>query len=302
MTTPTPKPTETESSYFRSISRSEFRNSVQFRTRTVEYKFVTRTALELKEDVEDQDATVESGHQWLEGMIEEVMRQIWKKDSIHPNDLVAMTIYGGDLQYPVSLPMYPYQSPKHQRARIFEEVSRIQQSKRDWLMGCSLEIMFTIVSSIKAEGRRMTTSHIMTELLFAEALERRIITHARPLTSELNLTNDIDAIIRRYESLHQLQFIMPSETDDDWIVYLNQWCLLNPYINVLVLHLPYGVNHPHEVRWKSASTTIHHNLVLWHHEAQGRIYEVCFPNLLYGKRNIICLKCGVVYGDRGKHN
>lgn len=284
--------------YFSKVDRSVFKESLQFRTRLIEYKFVSRSIAELED--EEYPTDQESGRHWLEALVEEVMHQVWKKDNIKPNDRVAMTFYGGDLTYPVSLPMFPYQSPKHQRARIMEEISKIQQSKRDWLLGASLEINVSIVSSLKAEGRPMSKNNRMTESQFATALERGIVIEARPTTSDLNLTFDTKTIVTSYARLHQLPSILPDH-EDDWMIYLSQWCTLHPHVNVLVLHQPKGESTPHEIKWKSSSSSQDHALVLWYHEGRGRLYEVRSHELLYGRHNPICLKCGLVFRSNNAH-
>lgn len=261
--------------YFKKIKRTMYKRSVQFRTRMIEYKFVSKSALERNEEMVDQHDP-ETGRQWIESLIEEVMAVIWKRDNIHPSDRVAMSLYGGDLNYPVTLPLYPYHSASRQRARLMEEVSKIQQSKREWLLGTSLEINVIIVEDLRANGRRMKNNK-MTTTLFDNALARGLIAQACSQQSDLNLTSDVRAMVTRYANLNGLDAALPQE-EDDWMTYLNQWCSLHPEVNVMVLHLPGGMNTPHSIKWKSCTSSLHHSLVLWNDEVKDDCMKYAFLN------------------------
>ena len=147
------------------IQRSVFRQSDVFRTRVVTYRMTLRATSEEEEEQNDEDDRMAHGIDRLHAVLTEIMERVNEMDSVAPDDLVGFTIDGGDLVYPVSLPIRKYHSPNHQWMMLMNAIESIQQSRREWLLGCSLNMTLTIVRALQGRGPK---PNFMTEEMGCE--------------------------------------------------------------------------------------------------------------------------------------
>ncbi|KAK3745079.1 hypothetical protein QZH41_002614 [Actinostola sp. cb2023] len=87
------------------------------------------------------------------GGLHEAMAEIGRREKMTPNDQLSIDISGGDLNQFVTIPFRPYHSSERQTSAMMEAIGRVQQSKKEWLLGRRLDLMVTVVRGHGAHGR-----------------------------------------------------------------------------------------------------------------------------------------------------
>ena len=244
------------SSLLQDIKRSQSRQNDRMRTKMVDYKIKTRKAQE--REILDTDAET----QWVENVFGEVLDHIMTREGVTPSDYVGMTLDGGDLNYPLNLPIVPYHNKEHQKKLLMDKIITIQQSKRDWLMGRALEITVTTVNDVKARGRA-PTSMIMTRQRLQDLMETHKVVSMYEGAEATDPTTDVLRIIARREQRRRLTLVSEAEIANQlnrtiswtWEEVLTQWCTLHPTQSILVLSQKQVEVTRHELIWKSTYTT-----------------------------------------------
>jgi hypothetical protein len=125
------------------VKRVPYRHSDMMRTRVVDYTIKTK---------KDEDRKDEKDEMWgmerIPTILSQVMDRIVSGESLADGDHISMTIYGGDLDYPIDLPIRSYYSSAQHSRLLMNAIESVQQSKREWMMGCSLEIKVTVVKEL----------------------------------------------------------------------------------------------------------------------------------------------------------
>ena len=278
-------------SVFKKVHRSSFRVSDPFRTQVFDYRFHTKTYAELGEEPDDDELDDDYGKQWIESMVEHVLHRIRRDQDVNPTDQIALTFYSKDLDWPMELSMRAYHSVSRFTKALMNEVSRVQQSKKEWALGAALEVRVTIARDIQARGRAFQAR--MKPELMEELLERGIMVCSRP--NQLpDLTADLKIILERYDELKQREK-MEVDASLAWEEVLTLWCTRNPRDNVLVL-TQQGEGTHHKVIFKSNYSLNGDVLVLWYDELNTRMLRVVMPHRLYNdRRHTMCFICGTVY-------
>ncbi|XP_028519091.1 uncharacterized protein LOC110252733 [Exaiptasia diaphana] len=270
---------ELETNFFKSWRRVVGPYSKKFRTRTVEYVFVTNENQELRGDGNEERALFH-GRMWVDLVFQRALLQIYEAENLQPRDRVNISILGGDLTYPLTIPYHPFHSPEHQQRSLMDVINRIQQSKKEWMMGATLTITISVVQSHERNGRKLKNNGV-TQERFMELEERKGITKV------LNWSITLKRILQRFGKKDSND----DNNDDDWCSRLSKWCQLYPDINVLVLGQEQGWGEPHTVLWKSQCHDLNRVVVLWK-TADNEWYEILSPNALFTGRLVLCLKCG----------
>ncbi|KXJ20565.1 hypothetical protein AC249_AIPGENE9400 [Exaiptasia diaphana] len=123
-----------EDEVFKSIKKVVTQSSFKFKTRSVDYTFVTEDVQKMIQNG-GEERSLQQGRMWIELVLERAFEYIWEEEDLQRQDQVSLSISGGDLTYPVVIPYHAYQSPAHQRQALLESIHRVQQSKKEWLMG-----------------------------------------------------------------------------------------------------------------------------------------------------------------------
>ena len=151
-------PRTRSSTYLKDVQWSVFRANDELRTSTIQYDITTKTDREMRRQNELRNDGW--GVRWIEGIFREIVDFIQAAEGLDEKDKVAISIDGGDLEYPVLIPLRQYHSIEFQTRMLVSAVEGIQQSKREWTMGCQLSISATVVKAVRGRGR--AGAYVMT--------------------------------------------------------------------------------------------------------------------------------------------
>lgn len=274
---------------FKSKKRSVIRLSSKFQTKTIDYTFVTK-----QNDEVEQDST--HGQMWIHRIFQSAIEHIWNQEEIGSSDKISIQITGGDLTYPLIMPYHAFHSATHQYNALMDHVGRVQQSKREWMLGSSITLVVTIVQSPRGNGRKMTGDRL-TKARYQELIELKNFCPG-------SLVNILKFHLRvRGQDSHEPDDHGDDDDDEDVYRRLTQWCNRHTDVNVLLLHQPQGWDTPIGVKWKSVCKDPQNVLVLWRCEQTRRLFHVRRVQNLFESRYRIalCVQCGGTYAKYRTH-
>lgn len=300
-------PRTRSSTFLKDVQRSVYRANDEFRTSTIQYDITSKTDREMRKSNASALRDDGWGVRWIEGVFREIVDFIQAAEGLDKKDKIAMSIDGGDLEYPVLIPLRQYHSIEFQTRMLVSAVEGIQQSKREWTMGCRLSITVTVVKAVQGRGRHGV--YVMTSQQMEENVRTGVMHVPYPNTDRRDPVRDMCWILARFgeymSAEEMIRHLYGEEREQEpmtWQEVVTRWCRRHANENVLVLSQQ-GEGQYHRAIWKSTFSTPQRARVIWYDEAQSRMLMVVKQEWLYGKmkKAKMCCVCGAMHRIVTRH-
>ena len=138
------------------VKRNVIRQNDRFRTRIVTYEIKLR---------DPQEVSLAEGIERMLTSLEEMIEVVMQTEQLDNRDYLGLEISGDDLDYPVVLPMRTNANVQERLSMFKDEISRIQQSKKDWILKSRVTVRVIVTHGFRGNGRMRQPKTLSEEKL-----------------------------------------------------------------------------------------------------------------------------------------
>lgn len=126
------------------VTRHVIRQNDRFKTKIITYEMKLR---------DPEEVTLEAGVKRMINSLQDMVNLVMETENIGGRDWLGLEINGGDLTQPVILPLRANQSAEQRISQFKDEITKIQQSKKEWIIKSHVTMKVIVTKGIRGNGR-----------------------------------------------------------------------------------------------------------------------------------------------------